>query len=206
MKEFEFAIPTFSLDAKSIEGRQVRKVIRVCSSQVGRARVRPGSLVFEVENAFHARASATANARVLEALMVCLTDLDTVYRCNRPLTPLLYTSGVVYKRTEVWDATPMLYAKQFGDCKSLAASRVAELRCNGIWARVVFRFLPGTRMTMYHILVLRGMVPGLNAPAMWEDPSKALGMQVPQEFSGESMPTPIENRFGRMRARLGEYS
>lgn len=177
--EIVFAIPGFSLDAHSREGQMVRRAIRQCASQVGKVSLRPGAVVFRIDRAFHPRASDLQNATALAALLLCLYQLDAIWIIFHPFTLPLYHSGVVYKRTEVWDTIPALYSRQHGDCKSLTAARVAELRQKGVWCRPVFRFKELDGGTMYHILVMF-------ADGSWEDPSKLLGMQVAQEW--EMMP------------------
>lgn len=179
-----FALPGFWTDTQSAEGRAVRRIVSECASKVGRVQLQPGAAVFSVDRAFRRPSSAVENAKALEALMNTLVCLDAVYIQNRPRLPSLYESGVFYHRTEVWDTLPSLYARGWGDCKSLAALRVVELRRQGVWCRPVFRFdmIPGvpfvrTGSVMYHILVMF-------ADGRWEDPSKVLGMNYQQEKAG----------------------
>jgi len=169
-----FAAPGLSTDPTSREGKRARKVIGTCAKAVGKATLNSGAIVFTVDRAFDRRSSANANAKALEALMVALTDLSSLYLRCFPDTPALYDSGVYYRRTEIWDTVPALYARGFGDCKSLAACRVAELRRQGYACRPVFRFATGPSMTMFHILVM-------HSDGTFEDPSKILGMVAPQE-------------------------
>ena len=82
--------------------------------------------------------------------------------------PTLYGSGVVYARTTWWENIPALYKRQWGDCKSLSCTLVAEYQMRGINAKPVFRFNPLPTSTDYHILVQNGN--------KYEDPSKVLGM------------------------------
>jgi hypothetical protein len=186
--EIVFAIPGFSLDAQSREGQMVRKAIRQCASKVGKATLRPGAVVFRIDGAFNPRSSDLQNAAALAALLVCLYQLDAIWLLFHPFALPLYHAGVVYKRTEVWDTIPALYGRRYGDCKSLTAARVAELRRQGVWCRPVFRFKELSGGTMYHILVMF-------ADGSWEDPSKLLGMQVAQEWelmphAGQRVPAP----------------
>lgn len=171
-----FATPGLSTDPNSQEGKSARGIIKRCAKAVGKARLEPGAVVFTIDKAFRKGASEVVNAKALEALMCCLTDLDSLYLVYKPQTPSLYDSGVFYARTEVWYTTPALYARGNGDCKSLAACRVAELRRAGVECRTVFRFDPGPDMTMFHILI---MFPD----ATWECPSRLLGMVGPQELA-----------------------
>lgn len=124
---------------------------------------------------FHAGANPTANAKVLRILLECLINIDRVFLRAYPNTPPLYKSGVVYGRTDEWDAIPSLYGKKYGDCKSLSACLIAQYRESGIEARPVFRFNSNPDgSTDYHILVLRD--------GAFEDPSKVCGMGK-NEFS-----------------------
>jgi hypothetical protein len=83
----------------------------------------------------------------------------------------LYSSGVRYGRTKIWEPIPALYARGIGDCKSLSAARIAQLRKQGIPCRPVFRFANrGDGNKDFHILI--------QTPKGWEDPSKKLGMLV----------------------------
>jgi hypothetical protein len=181
-----FAIPGFPTDSDSVEGQLVRRIVFSCAKRVGVVHKQPGALTFDIEGAFVPSASDLANAKALEALMNCLTDLDSLWLRMHPDTPRLYDSGVFYKRTDIWDTIPALYGRSYGDCKSLAACRVAELRARGIKCRPVFRFITEpsespydqTGYTMYHILV---MFADNRVQGLWGDPSKVLGMIPPQE-------------------------
>lgn len=118
---------------------------------------------------FNPSASRVDNANVLEAYLEALIVANLVYLRANPQTPLLYNSGVRYARTVEWDSIPDLYARGVGDCKSLSAARVAELRARGAKAKPVFRFIVkpnGGRD--FHILVLTSQG--------WDDPSRKLGM------------------------------
>ena len=174
----------------------VRRAIRECATQVGKASLRPEAVVFRIDRAFNPRASDLTNATALQALLVCLYQLDCIWLQFHPYTLPLYQSGVVYKRTDVWDPIPALYGRQHGDCKSLTAARCAELRRSGVWCRPVFRFKDLLGGTMYHILIMF-------ADGTWEDPSKILGMEVQQEWqlmphqsSSPAMVAPVFQAFG----------
>jgi len=176
------AIPQLSTDSTSAEGKQLRKVVSKCAASVGSVKIANGALVFSIDGAFGPRSSDTENARALEALMLCLCQLDLLWLRLHPSTLPLYDSGVYYDRTMVWDTIPMLYARGYGDCKSLAACRIAENWQKGIWCKPTFRFDDDRRRSfslsrtgaMFHILVMY-------EDGSWEDPSKALGMIPPQE-------------------------
>lgn len=171
-----FAVPGLLTDAHSKEGKMARQIIRKCVKKVGKARLKPGVIVFTIDGAFDKKSSAKKNAIALEALMNCLTDLDYLYLKLNPNTPYLYETPVYYERTIVWDTIPALYARGFGDCKSLAACRVAELRAAGYKCRPTFRFDGNAHMTMFHILVMHN-------DGTFEDPSKIKGMVAPQELA-----------------------
>jgi hypothetical protein len=172
-----FAIPTFSTGSKSEEGRKLQKLIEACALKVGKATVntKRGVAIFEIDRAFNMHSSDKKNIAALQALMECLCHLDYLYLKSHPFIAPLYHSGVYYERTIIWDTTPALYGRGFGDCKSLAACRVAELWRAGIWCRPVFRF-QRAKQTMFHILLMF-------ANGTFEDPSKALGMIPPQEMA-----------------------
>lgn len=132
---------------------------------------------FELPHVFDVSGSTpVANARALRVLLDCLIELNCAYlRDHSP--PPLYRAGVRYGRTRVWDAIPALYARTYGDCKSLSAALVAERRKAGQEAEAVFRFRsnPGGG-TDYHILVMTPHPSGDPKLAQFEDPSRVLGM------------------------------
>jgi hypothetical protein len=139
--------------------------------------MRPQGVVFGIDGAFHPRASKTANAIALRALLDCLIDLDSICLTSNPTLPELYQSGVIYRlmpAMEAWDTTPVMIRRGFTDCKSLVATRIAELRRRGQVAIPVFRNITDGWGTMFHILILHGN-------GEWECPSRNLGMVGPQE-------------------------
>jgi hypothetical protein len=128
-------------------------------------------ICFDLGAVFHPQASDEDNALTLQALLEALIATDQVFlRRFGKRVPKLYQSGVRYGRTQVWDSIPDLLARRYGDCKSLTAMYVAELREQGIKARPVFRFArnPQTGQKDFHILVQVGKG--------FEDPSRKLGM------------------------------
>jgi hypothetical protein len=140
--------------------------------------MRPQGVVFGIDGAFNPHSSKSQNAAALRALLDCLVELNVIYRLAFPNTPGLYQSGVFYHlmpSKAPWDTIPTLYARRFGDCKSLVAARIAELRQQGCIAKPVFRHIKAGWGTMFHILIL---YPN----GQWECPSRILGMNTAQEL------------------------
>lgn len=173
-----FALPPLLVDPGSKEGQQARVAIRKCASEVGKAKMRPEGVVFIIGGAFHPRASKDQNAKALWALLNCLIDLNTICLRVCPTMPGLYETRVFYHlmpSQAAWETTPTLFRRGFGDCKSLVAARVAELRAKGQTAIPVFRHVKSGWGTMFHILILHG-------DGRWECPSRQLGMETVQEM------------------------
>ncbi len=128
-------------------------------------------IFMDLGGVFHPSASDEDNALALQALLEALIQVNRVYLRRYPRTPKLYKSGVVYGRTRVWDSIPDLQARKYGDCKSLTAQQVAELRESGVKCRPAFRFAlnPQTGQKDFHILTQIG--------SKFEDPSRKLGME-----------------------------
>lgn len=128
-------------------------------------------LLWDLPHVFYPGSSPEENTRALAILLQCLVDLDDGYLMHNAAPPL-YRSGVIYGRTEVWDTIKACLDKGFGDCKTLTAWRIAELRRAGIEAAPVFRWVARSSnpaVLDYHILV--GLPDG-----SFEDPSRILGM------------------------------
>lgn len=126
---------------------------------------------FNLPHVFSAGSNPEENAHALMALLDCLTSLDQAYLMHNA-APTLYRSGVVYGRTRIWETIPAVIARGYGDCKSLTAWRVAELRAQGVSCSPVFRWNPrksNPQVLDFHILVAL-------ADGSFEDPSKVLGM------------------------------
>lgn len=126
-------------------------------------------ITFNILHAFSPASTPDEDAHALRSLLDCMVQLNLGYLRRHP-TKALYRSGVFYKRTTIWEPIPALYARGFGDCKSLSAALIAEYMLKGIACAPVFRWVrqPDGRKD-FHILV---MLPDGN----WEDPSKTLGM------------------------------
>ncbi len=175
--DISFALPPVLTDPHSVQGQKARVVIKKCARKVGRATLRPQTVAFGIDDAFNARSSNQTNAKALGALLDCLVDLDLLYLDLFPNTLGLYQSNVFYHLMPTkapWDTIPTLYSRGYGDCKSLAAARVAELRRQGKEAYPVFRHIKDPWGTMFHILILHG-------DGRWECPSRLLGMRTGQE-------------------------
>jgi hypothetical protein len=131
-------------------------------------------ICFDLGGVFYPGASDEDNALALQAMLEALIVIDRAYLKRYPRTPKLYASGVRYGRTQVWDSVPDLLTRRYGDCKSLSAMYIAELReaHGNKAARPVFRFArnPQTGQRDFHILVWRG-------GTVFEDPSRKLGME-----------------------------
>jgi hypothetical protein len=128
-------------------------------------------ITFDMPHVFSSRSNSEENAYALRALLDCLIALNMAFLRTHRVLPL-YQSGVRYDRTTVWDTIPALYARRYGDCKSLSAALIAEYRTHGMKASPVFRFNPrndGSGALDFHILVQLG-------DGSFEDPSKRLGM------------------------------
>jgi hypothetical protein len=180
--DIKIALPSSLVNPGSPEGKQAREPIKKCARIVGSAKMCPQGIVFGIDGAFNALASKKANALALRALLDCLIDLDLIWLQANPMTPALYESGVFYHlmpANDPWDTIPTLYQRGFGDCKSLAAARIAELRRFGKIAIPVFRHVKDGWGTMFHILILHG-------DGTWECPSRILGMRTAQESPGYS--------------------
>ena len=178
--EIEFAMPPLLVNPHSSEGKRARVAIRECARKVGKAKMCPRGVVFSIGDAFYAQAPKSSNATALRALLDCLVELDVIYLEARPNTPGLYEARVFYHFMPTrapWDTIPTLFSRGYGDCKSLAAARIAELRRHGQTAIPVFRFVKNHWGTMFHILLLHNN-------GTWECPSRILGMKTVQEQPG----------------------
>lgn len=126
-------------------------------------------ITYNLGHVFRPGSSATEDAEVLRALLDCLIRIDIAFLRSHPNTLPLYQAGVRYGRTEIWEPIPALYARRYGDCKSLSAARIAELAVKRVEARPVFRWVQRPNGAKdFHILV--------QTLGGWEDPSKRLGM------------------------------
>lgn len=128
-----------------------------------------GYYTFDLPHAFYPGASEVDNAYTLRALLDCLIEINQWYLVDHQNTPELYATPVVYGRTQIWDTIPAMYARGYGDCKSLTAALVAENSLRGKKSYPVFRFVKNRHGSNdFHILVQN--------PDGFEDPSKIKGM------------------------------
>jgi len=125
-------------------------------------------ITYNLSHVFHPESSSTDDGYVLRFMLDALIKIDLIYvRRYSPKT--LYQSGVIYGRTVLWEPIPALYDRQYGDCKSLSAARIAELLYAGVPAKPVFRWVKRDDGGKdFHILV--------QTVAGFEDPSRKLGM------------------------------
>jgi len=129
-------------------------------------------ITFSLPHVFHPSASQVEEAEVLHLLLESLVAVNRAY-LRHHATKSLYSSGVVYGRTVEWDSIPAVRHRGYGDCKSLTAWRIAELRERGIECKPVFRWVKRrSGRKDFHILVAAARGKG----DVWEDPSKTLGM------------------------------
>lgn len=109
-----------------------------------------------------------AIACVVEGLVALNACMMTAARKAGKPAPLLYTTGVRYKRErpgqEHWQSAAELLASGEGDCEDLASYRAAELRCDG---ELAFVDIQRTPRGSYHAVVRRGN-------GQIEDPSRIL--------------------------------
>jgi hypothetical protein len=179
MMQITFNTPYgFSPDSTPEETRTANRILRETlkrlngASSGARATLnRSGRcfFTFDLPSLFCTTSSAVQDGEALEILMGGLTALNEAYLSTHHGVPSLYTCGVIYGRTDIWDTLPALYARGYGDCKSVSACLVAEYRKQGRDCRTVFRWIRTASGTKdYHILVLTN--------EGFEDPSKVLGM------------------------------
>ena len=125
-------------------------------------------ITFNLPHVFFPGSPRDEDAVALKALLECLIQLNLEFLRDHSVIAL-YESRVVYARTEIWDTIPALYARGYGDCKSLTACLIAEYRSKGKPCRPVFRWYDGPNGSKnFHILV--------QTQNGFEDPSKNRGM------------------------------
>jgi hypothetical protein len=121
----------------------------------------------------YGRLDFDARESVLRLLLEALIAADMAYLRGHPSTPRLHESGVRFFQdepgAEQWKDIPETLSRGVGDCKDLAAWRIAELRVSGehgAAARVDFYAVGGGR-ELQHVTVRR-------ASGQVEDPSREL--------------------------------
>lgn len=127
-------------------------------------------IVFNLSSVFYPGSNSDEDAYVLRCMLDALIGVNLAY-LRYHAAPPLYRAGVVYGRTQEWESIPDVMLRGFGDCKSLSAWRVAELRNKDLKANPVFRWRvrsDGSRIKDFHILV--------QTMTGYEDPSRQLGM------------------------------
>lgn len=111
----------------------------------------------------------------LQVMLDALVAMNIMWLKGHPTTPLLYESGVRYRREppghDKWVAVPVVLQRRYGDCEDLASWRAAELAVHGERAKAfpkhVRTYSDGSKL--FHIVVRRGN-------GRVEDPSRLLGM------------------------------
>lgn len=191
--DIPFYLPyAFHPGSNPTDDAHVRRVLLDCLSKLERltkVRLVKKSVnglschVFELSKLFvvgrNSPSDQLANGQALNVLLEALVELNVAWLHNRNEVPL-YECGVVYGRTDEWEPYPSLRMRGFGDCKSLAALKVAEYRLCGVPAELSHRWMRRQDgFVMYHILV---EPEPLRQPGVYEDPSKVLGMNA-NEFS-----------------------
>lgn len=102
------------------------------------------------------RLAVDGDCQLLTAAAEALTAMNYVLMSREPDSyPPLYESGVRYRREEPgredWLTADAILAQGYADCEDLAGYRAAELRREGIPARVLVR---PTRRGSYHAVVV----------------------------------------------------
>jgi hypothetical protein len=120
---------------------------------------------------------------VLLLMLEALVGADTLWlaeqmKHGKTLEELsIYKSPVIYKLDERdsndWLDIPNLLRRGYGDCKSLSAWRIAELRMAGVSARPFIRWPESALQPKRRVLHALVRWPG----GKIEDPSLALGMR-----------------------------
>jgi hypothetical protein len=194
-------------EARDAIGECLVSIARATQRRDMRPDVRRGpdrsQVTFDLPGLFDLESDPRLNALALESLLRCLCTLDCLYLRDHPSIPALYLSGVRYDRTYVWDTTPALYARTYGDCKTVTATRVAELRRQGYEAEPVFRWKPGDDKKLhFHILVWTNCPVPTNENG-FEDPSKVIGMTPGGLWTFATSEAPRHNYVGQVRRAFG---
>jgi hypothetical protein len=226
MHSITFAIPQFSAASSDAEKDGIRDCISRCVASLREIDPRSrdywgdekdGEVCFLLPRVFSRGSKLRANARAAEALLECLTEIDVLYWTLRGgvLEPL-YVNPLYYKRTAIWDTTPALYARGYGDCKSLACTRTAEYRMAGRMSRSFFRFIPPElnpdREFMYHIVTGKDQPPMGRQPipweptgTAWEDPSKVKGMGQNEWAYFDQKPKNVGDAISKVGSTLYQF-
>lgn len=108
-------------------------------------------------------------ASCIASFVEALASVDALYLMRHPKTPTLYKAGISYAADEPWRDVPALLESRRGDCKSLVAWRIAELRGLGYTALVHVVYTARLNEDLFHVQVRR--------KDRLEDPSRFLGMR-----------------------------
>jgi hypothetical protein len=125
-----------------------------------------------------ARATLMLHRSVLELVFEAFVRANQAYLRTAPETPLLYSSGVVYRREpiEVWCDIPSAIRAGRDDCEGLSCWLAAELRERAP------NSLGSARLPAARVVLRRQRSPGLwhavvDLGGRIEDPSRRLGMR-----------------------------
>jgi hypothetical protein len=155
-------------------------------------------ITFSLPHVFSPNSPLEENGDALEILLECMVQLNQAYLRDHA-TPALYSSGVRYGRTILWEPIPAVLERGYGDCKSLAPWLVAELRAQKIPSKCVFRFVHRDDGNLdFHILVQR------TDTGEYLDPSRELGMGSNEtaDLGDEPLRTIVVDALPRKRGWL----
>ncbi len=114
--------------------------------------------------------TAEQKALVIGTLVEALGKVNTAFLILNPGLSPLYESGVTYDASAEWLDIPALMLMRKGDCKSLVAWRIAEMRQQGFTPKVHVVVTTVAEVDTFHVQV--------NAGDVLEDPSRRLGMMT----------------------------
>ena len=125
-------------------------------------------ITFNLPHVFEGASDSQSESYVLRALLDAQTKINLAYLRDHAVKSL-YSSGVVYGRTKLWEPIPAVIMRGYGDCKSLAPWLVAQYLSTGLDARCVHRWVRRPDgLKDFHVLV--------QTRNGYEDPSRVLGM------------------------------
>ena len=114
-------------------------------------------------------ASAEHKVLIVGTMVEALARANTAFLIANPRTPPMYLSGVSYDPGVEWLDIPALLLARKGDCKSLVAWRIAEMRRQGAHPKVHAIITTIAGVDTFHVQV--------TSQNIIEDPSTRLGMR-----------------------------